>query len=195
MREAYFHEDDYLQIEVLPISNWNYCLSELMKIGKFSNEHFDGIGWTDIYIRDENPQRLGSLNINVKGLAAILSKTLTAYDRVLTGYSTHREESKRTLAFGFDTSCIIFIGYNANDIVEDIWLDLGIASKKDKEIALAGLLSLGSVGELMLVDWSLGDMMKLSDKYKIISYFDLREKSRSHALRAIRQYLDNREKK
>ena len=195
MREAYFHEDDYGQIQVLPISNWNYCLSELKKIGEFSDEHFDGMGWTDIYIRDENPHGLASLNINTKDLASILGKTLAPYDKVLTGYSTYREEAKRTLAFGSETSCIVFVGYESNNIVEEIWLDFGISTQKDRELAVNGLLNLGSLGETFLVDWSLGDMMKLSDKDKIMSYFDLREKSRTHALRAMRQYFDDQEKK
>ncbi len=195
MREAYYHEDDYRQIEVLPISNWNYCLSELKKIEKFSREHFNGVGWTDIYIQDENPQSLASLNIKASDLSSILRKTFEPYDKVLTGYSSYREESKRTLAFGSETSCIVFVGYDAKGIVEDIWLDFGLAGQKDKELALAGLLNLGGMGELFLVDWGAGDMMKLNDKERIMSYFDLLEKRRAHALRAMRKYLDGHGKK
>jgi hypothetical protein len=194
MREAYFHEDDYCQIQVLPISNWNSCLSQLKKIKKFSDEHFDGIGWTDVYIRDENFQGLASLNISTKDLTSILGKTLVPYDKVLTGYSTYREEAKHTLAFGAETSCIVFVGYDSNNIVEEIWLDFGIADQKDKELALTALLNLGNIGETFLIDWSMGDMMKLSDKDRIMSYFDLREKSHAHALRAMRQNFDNQEK-
>jgi len=168
MREACFHEDDYGQIQVLPISNWNHCLSQLKKIKKFSDEHFDGIGWTDIYIREESPQGLASLNINAKDLASILGRTLTPYNNVLTGYSTYREEAKCTLAFGSETSCIVFVGYNPNNIVDEIWLDFGITDQKGKELALIALLDLGKVGETFLIDWSLGEMMKLSDKDKIV---------------------------
>lgn len=194
MREAYFHEDDYGQIEVLSISNWDYCLSQLKKIGKFSDEHFDGIGWTDMYIRDENPQRLASLNINVKDLASVLGETLEPYDKVLTGYSSYREESKRTLAFGSENSCIVFVGYDSNDIIQDIWLDFGIVTQNDKELALKGLSILESIGEMIIVDWGVGSMIKLSDKDKIMSYFNLREESRAHALRTLRQHIDNLEK-
>lgn len=176
MREAYFHEDDYCQIEVLPASNWDYCLSQLRGLGKFSDEHFDGIGWTDMHIRGENPRQVESLNINVKDLASSLSKILIPFGRVLTGYSSFREEAEDTMAFGSETSSIIFVEYDLNDIVEAIWLDFGIVTQEDKQLALTVLLHLGNMSEMILVDWNLGKIIKLSDQDEIMSYFDLQEK-------------------
>jgi hypothetical protein len=172
LREAFFHEDDYCQIEVLPASNWDYCVTQLQKIGKFSYEHFDGAGWTDMHIRGESPQQVKSLNINVKDLASSLSKTLTPFDRVLTGYSSFREETEQTMAFGSEISSIIFVEYE-NDVVTAIWLDSGIMSREDKQLALTVLLRLESMSEMILVDWNLGKIIKLSDRDKLISYFGL----------------------
>jgi hypothetical protein len=195
MREAYFHEDDYDQIEVLPIAAWNYCLAQLQEMDKFSNEHSNGIGWTDIYIRDGDRPRKESLNIKVKDLTAGLGKILTPYDKVFTGYSSYREEAQSVLAFGSETSCIIFAGYDSNDIVDDVWLDFGIVTQEDKELALTGLLNLGSICEMILVDWALGKIIKLSNPDEIKSYFDLREKSRANVLKAIHPQIDTPQKK
>ncbi|MBI5954113.1 MAG: hypothetical protein HY865_20845 [Chloroflexi bacterium] len=172
-REAYFHEDDYCQIEILPASNWDYCLSQLQKIGKFSAEHFDGLGWTDMQLRGESPQQMKSLNINAKDLTSSLSQILVPFDRVLTGYSSLREEAEDTMAFGSETSGIIFVEYDSNDIVEAIWLDFGIASREDKQLALTVLQHLGRMSELILVDWHLGKIIKLSDHEELMSYFAL----------------------
>jgi hypothetical protein len=173
LREAFFHEDDYCQIEILPASNWNYCLSQLREIGKFSDKHFEGIGWTDMHIRGESPRQLKSLNINARNLTSSLSQILVPFERVLTGYSSLREEAEQTMAFGSETSSIIFVEYDLNDIVEAIWLDFGIAKREDKQLAQATLQHLGRMNEIILVDWNLGKMVKLSDHDELMSYFDL----------------------
>jgi hypothetical protein len=171
--EAYFHEDDYCQIEILPASNWNYCVSQLQKIGRFSDNHFDGVGWTDMQLRGESPQQVKSLNINVKDLVSSLRQILIPFDRVLTGYSSHREEAEQIMAFGSETSSIVFVEYDSNDIVQAIWLDFGIVSQEDKQLALTALQHLGRMSELILVDWNLGKIIKLSEHEELISYFAL----------------------
>ncbi len=194
MREAFFHEDDYCQIEVLPVSNWDYCTSQLQSIGQFSEAHSNGIGWTDIYLRDQNPQRMASLNISTTTLASVLNTILPSYDRVLTGYSSYREESKHTLAFGSETACIVFAGYDSNNIVQDIWLDLGLADEAGQGLALSGLLRLAEMNDLLLVDWSMGELIHLSNAEQIKMYFADRTKSRAHALGALRQWIDSQDK-
>jgi hypothetical protein len=176
LREAYFHEDDYCQIEILPASNWDYCVSQLQKIGRFSDDHFDGVGWTDMQLRGEGPQQMKSLNINARDLTSSLSQILVPFDRVLTGYSSLREEAEDTMAFGSETSSIFFVEYDSNDIVEAIWLDFGMVPQEDKQLALTALLHLGIMNELILVDWNLGKIIRLSDQDEIMSYFDLQEK-------------------
>ena len=126
-----------------------------------------------MYLRDENLPPLASLKLNVKDLTAVFSKTLIPYDKVFTGYSNFREEAKRTLAFGSETTSIIFVGYDANDIVEDIWLDRYLANRNEKELAMNALIDLATLAELLLVDWDAGIVLELSDREKIVSYLDL----------------------
>jgi hypothetical protein len=65
MREAYFHEDDYCQIEVLPLDDLYFCLRQAGEIAEFSNEHRAGSSWDAMYIRGANPTPLASLNISL----------------------------------------------------------------------------------------------------------------------------------
>jgi hypothetical protein len=163
-------------IEVLPIANWDTCLSRLRKVGKFSDVHSKEIGWAALYIRGDNPQPLERLNINVKDLTSSLSEFLVPYDRVLTGYSSFRERAEDTIAFGSGDIYIIFADYNHfNEMVEDIWLDFGADIRTEKEVILKGLQYLGSLGEMLLVDWDLGQLIKLSDQNAIMSYLVLKE--------------------
>lgn len=194
MREAYFHEDDYCQVEALPISNWDNCASELENIDEFSQAHSVGIGWTSIYVRGENPKRILSLNIPMEALASVLSPILPPYDKVLTGYSSYREESKRTLAFGTETACIVFAGYDENGIIEDIWFDMELADQAGKDLAQRGLSALARLAKLMLVDWSASRLIDLADPDQIKNYFEDILQSRANALRALRNWIDTQGK-
>ncbi len=194
MREAYFHEDDYCQVEALPISNWDRCASELENIDEFSQAHSAGIGWTSIYVRDENAQRILSLNISIAALASALSPILPPYDKVLTGYSSHREESKRTLAFGTETACIVFAGYDENGVIEDIWFEMGLTDQAGKDRALSGLSALARLGKLLLVDWSASRLIELANPEQIKSYFEDLVQNRANALRALRNWIDSQGK-
>jgi hypothetical protein len=198
MREAYFHEDNHNQIQLLPISNWDSCLSQIKRITEFSDKNFTGAGWTDIYIREENPQGLASLNIHSIDLFHLLGKNLEPYNKVFTGYSTYKEEVKNTVAFGSITSCIVYAQYDSNSIIEEIWLDIFVDSAKDKEIVLTTLLGLGNIRELFLVDWNLGITVQLQEKEEIISYLESIEKRNADVLQAIqamRKGFDNQDTK
>ena len=68
MASAFFHEDDYCQVEVLPITARGYCLAEMGRIDDFADAHLDGAGWTAMYVRGESPQPLASLGITLEEL-------------------------------------------------------------------------------------------------------------------------------
>lgn len=179
-REVFYHEDDYCMIEVLPMGNWDTCISRLRFVGKYSDAHSTEIGWTSITIRGDNPQPLESLNIKVKDLVSSLSQFLGSFDRVLTGYSTFREVSEDTLAFGSVDSYIIFVDFNPlKGTVEDLWLDFGTDIHANRDHILKGLQVLGSLGELLLVDWDLGQVIDLSDQDAVMAYLELQEKRRA----------------
>lgn len=44
MREIFFHEDDYRQIEPQPLQNLPFCLEQAGMVDEFSRKQRDGVG-------------------------------------------------------------------------------------------------------------------------------------------------------
>ena len=100
MREAYYHEDDFCQVELLPIDNLQHCLAQMGEQQAFAAAHQSGAGWTDMYMRQEPPSRLVTLGITGEQLRLAVQAELPPYDAVFTGYSSYRVECRNVLAFG-----------------------------------------------------------------------------------------------
>ena len=99
MKELYFHEDFYCQVELLPMSALESSVGEMKEIGAFSEEHWDGTAWTALYVRADNSQHLKSLSIPIDSVAAKLDSILEPVDDIYTGYSTYRERCNNTRAW------------------------------------------------------------------------------------------------
>lgn len=166
MREVFFHEDDYCQIEILPLSNLDFCLHQAGLIDDFSEEHKSGEGFDDIYIREEHPSDLLDFNITTEEIRKSLSKILPEYDKVYTGYSlNHRELCPNLLAFGREKEEAIFVQVNDENIVKTIW-----CGELMEEI-----LHLPKSDELIVADWTSGIIFPLSEKAKIKDLVKKRE--------------------
>ena len=99
-RIAFFHEDDYCQREILPLTAKNFCLKQMGEINDFSQEHQLESGlFTDIFIRENTPHGIEELGLCSEQLNAALN-FLPLYDLVETGYSSYREESEATCGRG-----------------------------------------------------------------------------------------------
>jgi hypothetical protein len=46
MREAWFHEDDYCRVELLPEANWDFCVQQMRDLKEFGEAHWTGCGWS-----------------------------------------------------------------------------------------------------------------------------------------------------
>lgn len=164
MREAYFHEDDYRQIEILPIDNLAYCLEQIGEIEKSATVNFDGLGYKDVYVREENPSQLASLNLKSSILEETLVEFLPKFDAVYTGYSTYKEKCGGVVAFGKDKGEQIYFE-DSEDVVTTIWVS-------DPFEALTGL---PSIENLLFVDWSWGFVCPLSEKEIFLEYIKDRD--------------------
>lgn len=97
-RIAFFHEDDYCQREILPLTAKNFCLKQMGEINNFSQEHQLESGlFTDIFIRENTPHGIEELGLRSEQLNAVLS-FLPPYDLVETGYSSYSEDAIVTLS-------------------------------------------------------------------------------------------------
>lgn len=168
MREAYFHEDDYCQTELLPIANYKHCRDQLGEIESFSAQHEAEFGWTDMYFRPDAPQTLADTRIARMELQRVLEPFLPKFDRVKTGYSTYRETCQNTIAFGADTNLILFAAHDG-EYITALWLTIHGLSEHDTELAFRMFQTM-SKWELLLVDWSMSALIALGDMDAVGQY-------------------------
>ena len=165
-REIYFHEDDYCQQQLLPRDASAHAQSEIKKIKEFSDAHRDpnGYGWTDIYVRQEAPLEFHTLAIKKDIIGPIISPYLPPYDVVYTGYSSHRELCKQTAAWGTSDCCAVFIDWDKDGIVANIWTELFEQDEVAIQAATHAFAALGRLHPLVFVDWAWNYTCDVSDE-------------------------------
>ena len=168
MRKIYFHEDDYCQLEVLPLSAEQFCRREMGEIEEFAKEHREGPFYTDIHLREESPETLLKLNLRPEQLTAALD-FLPAYDLVETGYSSYREECQSTQARGLNEELAVFWSVDEAGLVEAIWLAFWV-EPQEANAARQLLTALGHLAPLLLADWGWSRCVDLSQPTEIEQY-------------------------
>lgn len=176
MKEIYYHEDDYCQIEILPISNWQHCTQQMGEIQAFSNAHKtpNGLGWTGVYIRPDSAVELRDSGLTITALRKALAPAVEEYGPVYTGYSSYRELSKNTAAFCAATGAVLYADYNDFGIIEHMWLTLDPTTEEQKNRALKMFAAVASQGEFLLSDWGWCALMMLSDSQALSQYLSKR---------------------
>lgn len=154
--EVYFHEDDYCQQEILPLAALDFCRNQITEIDEFATSHKvpGGIGWTEMFMRENSPEKLSDLGITFELFRAIMKEHLPELPIVYTGYSSYREQCQRTIGFGHHDDCIIYADWNDREIVEHVWT--GIFTIEEAELAnvVSALQSFGRQFPLIYVDWA-----------------------------------------
>jgi hypothetical protein len=167
MREIFFHEDDYCQIEVLPLDNLHFCLEQAGAVEEFSAAHRSGAGWDAMYVRQASPTTVETLQISLAEIRATLSPALAEYDNVFTGYGSHKEKCSAVRAFGNDGSPTIFVALGPNDLVNAIWCS----------DPLIELQQLPRFDKLLLADWGWSFICPLQETSRLVGYMQERERS------------------
>ena len=153
MREAYFHEDDEGQVQLLPLDNLQHCLQQMGQQRAFADAHQNGAGWSEMYVREAAPSKLSALGITAEQLRLAVMEVLPPYDAVFTGYGSYRVQCKNLLAFGGEHTETLFAGLGEHGIVEELWCSDGMPE----------LLRLPLQEQLLLADWNAGLACPLSD--------------------------------
>jgi len=169
--ELFFHEDDYLQIEIIPKDNFFQKSKNISETEYNYSEH----GFTDIIFRESNKVPTLSLEITKKNLVSILKKhALAKFDKIYSGYgSTTNILQKRTQAFGYEDYAILF-DYDKS-IVKNIWLifdpDLHLPFHNYRNLTKV-LIDIGKIWNLILIDWNEDVIVDLKSKEKITHYLN-----------------------
>jgi hypothetical protein len=169
-RSIYFHEDDYCQIELLPVSARQHCATQMGLIDDFAAKHSQGgAGYSDIYVRPDAPHSFAELRVAPQEFAAALQPHLPAYDAVFTGYSSHQERCQNALAWGDDSFTLFANG--AADIIQNVWLDFGPLYAADAARMISVLRALPGSDRILIADWSWSLIAVLSDEASLDEYF------------------------
>ena len=169
--KLYFHEDFYCQVELLPRETNAELEKENEKIENFAQKHSDGLGFTDIYMRDGPKIKTSERKIHLGDFEKVMIESgFQKYSNVYSGYSSHEELCKNTLGFELDSS-IVYCDFE-NNLIKNIWIDnFRFSNSSDKkEQLINGLFSIGEKWNLILNDWNLTETFDLMNKGEIESY-------------------------
>jgi hypothetical protein len=169
-RQLLIEEDEFGQIEVLPASAADWCAQQIGEIAAFSARHEvpGGMGWTDIYVRQPAPVRLGSLNIPLAATVEAIGRHLPRFDEVRTWSSPEPIPGVR--AFGpSGRTGIILTGDNSKQNLKSIDVFLW-AGRPDAAAVFTALASLPSPEPLIVVDWNEAACVRLDRPDEVEAY-------------------------
>jgi hypothetical protein len=163
----FYHEDDYQQIEIVPAENFNYLIKQAENIQDFSKENFEGSGYTDMMVREENGLKLKQRGIKPKELDLFLSELpIKKYNKVSTGIRPGEMTSENTFGYGENYNGIFFDF--ESDSVTGIWISgLPVAAN---EVYTKVLNGIGNKWNLLLMDWNSLELIDLRNKEQIEKY-------------------------
>lgn len=169
-RQIFFHEDDYCQQQILPAAQGGRAVAELEKIQDFSEAHRakDGLGWDDIYVRNDAAPGLAALGITRKQLDTLLKGLLPSYDRVHAGYSSQRELCQNTGAWGTSEECCLFADWNEAEVIQNIWANFFARDERSLNRAADAVSALAAIAPLVYADWAWGFTCDASDRGRFI---------------------------
>ncbi len=119
----YLHEDDWGMASLVPHENLTFLHEERDRIGAFSAAHFDGVAWTDIYIRSDEPSPIFIRQMPYARLVELFGVLLPTATSVETGYSSYREPCPGCFAFGKPYDFALY-GSIKDDIVTELSLSM-----------------------------------------------------------------------
>lgn len=173
-RVFYLHEDEWAMIDLLPSENFEELLRTARAAQAFGEEHFDGSGWTDMYVipRPTYPLSLRSLPFN--DLQAMLKQRFLQAGIVQSGYSSYREELPDCFAFvEAEKADGAFYGDQKNGLVMRLHLLPCNEEKRDSIACFVDILyTLGVKYDLVLADWWNDKIIDLRERNMIVQYLE-----------------------
>lgn len=170
VKDLFFHEDDYLQIEIISKRNF---FEQNRNISELSYKYVEQ-GFTDINRRKSKKIITSTLSINVKDLQDILeSRALVEFKNIYTGHSSSSILKKNIIAYGFEDYAILF-DYQGN-FVQNIWMDFTPKLKIPFPSYANLTKTLNAIGvkyDMILIDWNEEKIVDLKSNKKIIDYLN-----------------------
>ena|GEM_PF-1792276 len=182
MPGIFFHEDDFCQIELLPVENLAFCLNQANSMSDFSEAHKTDMGYTDIFIRKDAPVSMYSKKISAAMLQKTLGMAIPEFEGVFYAASASRSvRCEHTRAFGQAENVVLFYDHE-DGLVKNIWLTLHVTKNADIAATKGIFDVLSKTGDFLLADWGWSFIAPLSNFAAIDTYLEARLKDSSAAV-------------
>lgn len=172
--EVYFHEDNYRQIELLPVQNLLNIHKEADLMKEQTEKAFTPDGFVTMSVIEETKYPLNTLKISATDFENFLREyALFYFSNVYTGYSTYRELKTNLQAFGFENYVLYY--ESSYNILTNAWINYNLLSDTldvYPENLESALFKLGSTYKLILMDWNELVTVFLKDRPALKNYFN-----------------------
>ena len=168
----YLHEDEWAQIEILPIDNMERVKEVGAEGQAFSDAHFDGGSWSAIYVRPSTERPISELGIALEELRALIGGRLEEAKKIDSGTYSDVGSVKNGFAFCGDfAESGAFYGLVDDGLIRE----LNMLTPDWEDARAVDLFTdvLGEMGKrygLMLADWWLFWMVDLRDGEAVKAY-------------------------
>jgi hypothetical protein len=170
----YLHEDEWAMIDLLPSENFEETLRIAREAQTFGEEHFDGFGWTDVYVIPKPTYPFSLRILPLHELQGLLRERFLAASIVQSGYSTYRETLPDCFAFvEAEKADGAFYGDQKNGLVTRLHLLPCNEENRDRRTCFTEILyTLGVKYDLVLADWWNHSIIDLRERNMVVQYLE-----------------------
>lgn len=167
----YVWNDMFLMIELLPIENLDFINQETKRIRKFGEEHFDGVGFTDITEIGEMSVKMLNKLIQIEDVEVLLKQSgFEKFNNIRMQTENGFPICEKCLAYG-DSHFAIMLS-RKNDLLEHIWF-VNAGLEEVQRIKLSKFLEhIYHEHALMAVNWYQGESFLLDSSKSINSFIE-----------------------
>ena len=156
-------EDDYLMMELLPTENLDFLKTETKRIGNFSNEHYDGSGFTEITAISEKPLKTIDRKIPIQNVVEIFSNIgFEKIEKIVNQGEGLLEPSKMPLCYGNKYFAIVL--EQKDNYLEHIWITREFDTDLNFEKAKFGFMNFATQFDFIAVNWFLCSIYDLKSE-------------------------------
>ena len=170
-RIFWLHEDEWAMIDILPAENFASAQQIAHEAEEFGNAHFDGLGWTGMFVIPAAKIPLAQRNVPLSEIRALAQGYLPEAERVESGIRPG-EISCDNGSFAFAAeSKGAFYGEERDGIVQ--YLCMLPPERVDEAFMTfwaSALATLGTTHHLILADWWNKRLIDLGNRDAIVRY-------------------------
>ncbi|MCH8806428.1 MAG: hypothetical protein IH986_10110 [Planctomycetes bacterium] len=157
------HEDDWRQIEFVPLADSGYISSQLGELRQFKIDHKIGFGFSSIFVRPDHPTAFGKLSLRLTDLSSALgvgSGNLFISEPTIFPPIGSVGHVSGGFSFRIDDNFNIY-GFHRDGSVQSLGITIDVyeAGSPDIDKVSTALRKIRNLVEVNIVDWYQGTMV------------------------------------